>query len=101
MSLLKILIFCLFIRALSAAPTKGPPPEETDGKLATVEDEGRQQDRTRKAHFRQVGRMVPYTKFIEVRLVLNVSDSLEAARNASGELERKVGLFIAKHGKKS
>ena len=101
MSLLKILIVCLFIRALSAAPTKGPPPEETDGKLATVEDEGRQQDRTRKAHFRQVGRMVPYTKFIEVRLVLNVSDSLEAARNASGELERKVGLFIAKHGKKS
>ena len=85
MSLLKILIVCLFLRGLSAAPTTEPPQEDTDGKLATVKNEGRQEEETRKVHFRQVGRLDPYTKYIEVRLVLRVSWRLEAARNASVE----------------
>ena len=51
MKLIKILIVCLLLRSLSAASTKEPLQEKPASKKEVTEDEGRDAESTRKAHF--------------------------------------------------
>lgn len=59
----------------------------------------RQETRARKAHFRNVGKIVPYAKNVEVVLTLDFDAALKEARSVATELASHVVDLKDKHGK--